>query len=75
MIDARFTGLLLLGALGCGDASSEVFVSESFEIEPSDNDVVCRGALEDIEAQFERVKNALARISHHGREFRPHVLG
>lgn len=59
MIDARFTGLFLLGVLGCGEAPGEAFVSEHFEVEPSDSDLLCLGLLEDMEAQFERVTDVL----------------
>ncbi len=59
MIDVRLTGLLLVGLLGCGDTPDDAFVSEYFEIEPSDSEVLCRGLLEDMEAQFARVTDVL----------------
>ncbi len=59
MTRMRSACLVLLGFAACGDASTDGFVSEYFEIEPSDSDVVCRGTLAEIDAQIVRVKDTL----------------
>jgi hypothetical protein len=53
-------GLLLgLLALACGGSSPTVFVTEHLEVEPTDSKVICRGSLDNMEAQVDRILEVL----------------
>lgn len=56
-IEALVLGLL--GLVGCRAEEPAVFVTDHLRVEPSDNDVVCRGTLARMEAQVVRVANIL----------------
>lgn len=56
---ARPILLGLLCAAGCGEAAPGGFVTEHLIIEPTDSEVVCRGTLDDLEAQVVRVAGLL----------------
>ncbi len=55
MKSSRTIWLIFLGAAACSDTTPPGFITEHLEVEPSDSDVVCRGSLDDMEAQIVRV--------------------
>jgi hypothetical protein len=51
--------LVLLCVVGCGEDTPAGFVTEHLIVEPTDATMVCRGTLDDLEAQLVRVAAAL----------------
>jgi hypothetical protein len=57
--EPRRAPFLLLGVLGCGEATPGSFATEHLEAFPSDSEMICRGTLDLMEAQVVRVAEIL----------------